>query len=81
MARIEVFTAGTYLCEEIVNQVQEAACSKCEVVVYDLHQSNATAEMEEIAKRYGVQSLPCVVLNGKVMDVEKVKRAKGKDQD
>lgn len=76
MAKIEVFIAGTYLCEDIVKQVNEFACSKCDVVIYDLHPSNANTEREDLAKRYGVQSVPCVVLNGKVIDVEKVKKEK-----
>lgn len=76
MANIEVFIAGTYLCEDIVKQVNELACSKCDAVIYDLHQSSATAEWIDIAKRYGVQSVPCVALNGKRFDVEKVKKAK-----
>lgn len=76
MAKIEVFVAGTFLCEDIVKQVNQFACSKCDVVIYDLHQSSATSEMKDIAKQYGVQSVPCVVLNGKVIDVEKVKKEK-----
>ncbi|RNB81942.1 glutaredoxin [Brevibacillus panacihumi] len=76
MAKIEVFIAGTYLCEDIVKQVNEFACSKCDVVIYDLYPSNANTEMEDLAKQYGVQSVPCVVLNGNVIDVEKVKKEK-----
>lgn len=78
MAKIEVFIAGTYLCEDIVKQVNEFACSKCDVVIYDLHPSNANTEMEDLAKRYGVQAVPYVVLNGNVIDVEKVKNEKMK---
>lgn len=59
MANIEVFIAGTYLCEDIVKQVNELACSKCDVVIYDLHQSSATAEWIDIAKR-SVCTLCCL---------------------
>lgn len=35
--RIEIFTAGCPVCEESVERVQQAACSSCEVIVYDLN--------------------------------------------
>ncbi|MUT64854.1 glutaredoxin [Paenibacillus sp. NEAU-GSW1] len=76
MAKIEVFTADTYLCEDLLKQVKELACSKCEVVVYDLTQSNVTAELKDIARSYGIQSIPSVVLNGRMVDVEKIKSGK-----
>jgi len=78
MAKIEVFTAGTYLCADTVNQVKKLACSKCEIVVYDLNQFNATAESKDIAKLYGVQSIPSVVMNGKMISAETIQKAKAK---
>ncbi|GMK41440.1 hypothetical protein PCCS19_44960 [Paenibacillus sp. CCS19] len=76
MARIEVFTAGTFLCEEMVKQVQELACSKCDVFVYNLNQSHASSETIERTKLYGIQVLPSVVINGKAIDIAKVKDAR-----
>lgn len=34
--QIEVFTAGCFVCEEVVSQIKELACPNCEVVIYDL---------------------------------------------
>jgi protein-disulfide isomerase len=56
---VEVFTSGCYLCEDVVKQVKDLACDKCEVVVY---------ECETKAKHYGVKSVPAVAINGKLVD-------------
>ena len=53
--RIEVFTAGCPVCEETVKQVQEAACSSCEVIVYDLNKGCETNECRDKAKEYGIK--------------------------
>ncbi|MBD3919093.1 glutaredoxin [Paenibacillus sp. PR3] len=76
MAKIEVFTAGTFLCEEMVIEVQELACSKCDVTVYNLNKRHASSENIVKAKLYGVQMIPSVAINGKVIDIEKVKNAR-----
>ncbi|MCY9657125.1 glutaredoxin [Paenibacillus chondroitinus] len=76
MAKVEVFIAGTYLCDAMVKQVKELACSKCDVVIYGLDQCSTTAENESIAKSYGIHSIPSVVINGEVIDVEKMKIAR-----
>lgn len=73
MAKIEVFTAGTYLCEATVKQVQELACSKCEIIVHDL--GNAATEGIDLAKSYGIQSIPSIVMNGKMISAETIKNA------
>lgn len=65
---VEVFTSGCYLCEDVVKQVKDLACDKCEDVVYDLNKGCDTNECETKAKHYGVKSVPAVAINGKLVD-------------
>ena len=60
--RVEIFSAGCSVCEEAVRAVKEAACSSCEVEVRSMSDSKVAAD----AKRYGVHSLPAVVINGQL---------------
>lgn len=80
--RIEVFTSGCPVCEETVKQVQEATCSSCEVIVYDLSKGYETNECRDKAKEYGIKSVPAVAIDGKLVsccdnngvDIEALKR-------
>lgn len=81
--RIEIFTAGCPVCEETVKQVQKAACSSCEVIVYDLNKGCETNECRDKAKEYGIKSVPAVAIDGKLascctnegVDIEALKTA------
>lgn len=81
--QIEVFTAGCPVCEETVKQVKEAACSSCEVIVYDLNKGCETNEGRDKAKGYGIKAVPVVVIDGKLascctnkgVDMEALKKA------
>jgi len=61
--KVEVFTAGCFLCDEAVETIKSLACSDCEVIVYDLHKEGI-----DKAKEYGVNSVPTVVVNGKIVE-------------
>lgn len=61
---VEVFTAGCALCDEAVEQVEQLACSSCDVTVHDLRTAAGLAK----AKEYGVVRAPTVVVNGVVAD-------------
>jgi len=61
--KIEVFTAGCPLCDKAVKLVKSLACENCEVTVYDLRKRGI-----QKARRYGVTSVPTVVINGKIAD-------------
>jgi hypothetical protein len=66
--RVEVFTAGCPVCEEVVSLVHSIACPSCEVQVYDLREGCATHECREKAVRYGVTAVPAVAVNGVLLD-------------
>ncbi len=66
--KVEVFTAGCPLCDPVVDLVKKTACPSCEVVVYDLNAGCATNDCRNKAKEYGVNRVPAVVVNGKLLD-------------
>lgn len=80
--KVEVFTAGCPVCDETVKLVHEAACSSCEVIVYDLNKGCETNECRDKAKEYGVKSVPAVAIDGKLascctsggVDIEALKK-------
>lgn len=63
--QVEVFTAGCPLCDEAVELVKQIACPSCEVVVHDLR---AGGEAEGRARSYGVNSVPAVVVDGRLAE-------------
>ncbi len=62
--KVEVFSAGCGVCDETVVLVRSLACGSCDVVVHDMH----LPEVAATAKRYGVHSVPAVVVDGKLAD-------------
>ena len=60
--KVEVFTAGCPVCEPAVELVQRIACPSCDVRVYNLKEDGM-----DKAKQYGVNSVPTVVVNGKIL--------------
>lgn len=60
--KVEVFSAGCPACDETIELVKSIACSSCEIEIHDMHQPEAAAK----AKRYGVKTVPAVVINGKL---------------
>lgn len=61
--RVEIFTAGCYLCDEAVKLVESIACDSCDVSVYNLNN-----EGQDKATAYGIASVPTVVVDGKIAD-------------
>ncbi|MBF8436116.1 glutaredoxin [Halanaerobiaceae bacterium Z-7014] len=66
--KIEVFTAGCFICDNAVEKIKELACPNCEVVVYDLNSKCESNICEEKAKEYGVRTLPSVAIDGELAD-------------
>ena len=66
--RVELFTAGCQVCEEVVRLIKSMACPSCDVQVYDLREGCATNECRGKAVRYGVTAVPAVAVNGVLLD-------------
>lgn len=66
--KVEVFTAGCFICAEAVKTIQDIVCSNCDVTVYDLSNKCATEECVDKAKKYGIRSLPALVVDGRLAD-------------
>lgn len=60
--KIEIFSAGCSLCDEVVAQVKAAACPSCEISVVKMSDTRVAAR----AKSLGIRSLPAVVIDGKL---------------
>jgi len=60
--KIEVFSAGCTTCHEVIEAVKREACSSCEVIVHDMQD----AQVARRAKDLGIQSVPAVVIDGKL---------------
>lgn len=59
--QIEIFTADCPLCSETVQMVEELACSSCEILVHNVGQER------EKAQQYGVNAVPAIAVNGKLV--------------
>jgi glutaredoxin len=62
--KIEVFSAGCSTCKETIEVVKRLAGSSHEVVIHDMQKSEVASK----AKRYGVRSVPAVVIDGKLAE-------------
>lgn len=62
--KIEVFSAGCAVCEDTVALINSIACPSCEVEILDMHKP----EVSKKAERYGIKSVPAVVVDGKLAD-------------
>lgn len=60
--KIEVFSAGCSTCNETIELVKRIAASSHEVVIHDMHQTEVASK----AKKYGVRSVPAIVVDGKL---------------
>jgi hypothetical protein len=62
--KVEIFSAGCPACQEAIDLVNGIACPSCDVTVLDM-KDMAVANR---AKSLGVQSVPAVVIDGKLAD-------------
>jgi glutaredoxin len=62
--KIEVFSAGCPVCEEVVDLVKRIACPSCEVSILDMKDTSVSSR----AKSLGVRSVPAVAIDGKLAD-------------
>jgi glutaredoxin len=64
---IELFTAGCPLCDPVIKLVKETATDNCEIVIYDLVKQCAEKTCINKMKQYGVNHVPSIVVNGKLL--------------
>lgn len=62
--QIEIFSAGCAVCTDAIHLVQKISCSSCEVTVHDM----SDAKVASRAKTLGVQSVPAIAVDGKLVD-------------
>jgi hypothetical protein len=60
--RVEVFSAGCALCEEVLDAARREAAPSCEVVRRNMLDSRVLRRAEEL----GIRSVPAVVIDGKM---------------
>ena len=58
--KIEVFSAGCAVCEDTIALINRVACPSCEIEILDMHKPDVAKK----AKRYGIRSVPAVVIDG-----------------
>jgi len=61
--KVEVFSAGCSICDEIVEKINALACNSCEVIVQDM-KNDAIADR---AKKLGISAVPAVVIDGELV--------------
>jgi glutaredoxin 3 len=64
LRKVEVFSAGCGLCEDVVKLVTRIACPSCDVSVLDMKDMTVVQR----AKRLGIKRVPAVVVDGQVAD-------------
>ena len=65
--QVEIFIADCPLCNETVRLVRELSCPSCEVLIYDLRQGQTHSSYLEKAQQYGVQAVPALAIDGKLV--------------
>jgi glutaredoxin 3 len=61
---VEIFSAGCPVCEDAIKQVNQIACSSCDVQVLDMR----LPEVALRAKNLGIRSVPAVAIDGRLAD-------------
>lgn len=62
--KVEVFSAGCAVCEDVVRLVNASACPSCDVTVLDTND----IQVAQRAKALGISRVPAVVIDGKLAD-------------
>ena len=60
--KVEVFSAGCALCEEVIDELRREAGSLYEVIVHKMLDARSLARAEKL----GIRSVPAVVIDGKL---------------
>jgi len=62
--KVEFFTTGCHQCSEVLEQINQNSCSDCEIVIHELNDHDKDSEAQQKAKKYGIKSVPAVVIDG-----------------
>ena len=62
--KIEIFSAGCAVCDDVVALVNQVACPSCEVTVLDMKDPAVARRAQSL----GVHSVPAVAIDGKLAD-------------
>jgi hypothetical protein len=60
--KVEIFSAGTALCQEVIDVVRRETGSSFEVIVRNMMDARSLARAEEL----GIRSVPAVVIDGRL---------------
>jgi hypothetical protein len=60
--KVEVFSAGCTVCDEVIDAVKREAGSSSEVIVHDMKNIRVARRAREL----GIRSVPAVVIDGKL---------------
>ena len=60
--KVEIFSAGCALCQEVIDVVRREAGSSFEVIVRNMMDARSLARAEEL----GIRSVPAVVIDSKL---------------
>lgn len=60
--KIEVFSAGCFICDRAIKRIKALACDSCEVSVLNTHDPDVAGRAESL----GIRSIPAVVIDGKL---------------
>ena len=65
--QIQVFTAGCPVCRPVVDMVKEIAAPGSEVTIHTLGGAAEDLEGENLVARYGIRTVPAVVVDGELL--------------
>jgi glutaredoxin len=62
--KIEIFSAGCWICKDTIKRIKKLACSSCEIEILKMQDQRDS----DRAKKLGVRSVPAVAVNGKLLE-------------
>lgn len=62
LRKVEIFSAGCAVCNDVVEMVKRISCPSCDVSVLNMNDP----QIAQRARSIGIRSVPSVVVNGKI---------------
>lgn len=62
--RIEIFSAGCPVCDDVIEMVRGIACPSCDISILDMTDTAVSARADEV----GVNSVPAILIDGELAD-------------